>query len=288
MNDYNLLQLSDIYRNEVAPLRRWVTKVGTDVLTTGSGNGINERTIEGIVGQLHSLQEAKKEVALVTSGAIGYGDRIRGVKTDLYDTVGRQVSASVGQPRLMATYNRAFDNRHMILGEVQLTFDRLSNPEKLVHYRNAMEGMFKERIVPVINENDVVDPKELEAHSYEANGNGEKSQTTFSDNDELAAMAAYAIGAQALIILSIEEGLMDYSRNRKISVIEDIQDAHQYVRRGKSSGGLGGMESKLRAISYAMDRGIHVILASGLKRNVVPLIFGAEPLGTYFRPRPLA
>ena len=71
MNDYNLLQLSDIYRNEVAPLRRWVTKVGTDVLTTGSGNGINERTIEGIVGQLHSLQEAKKEVALVTSGAIG-------------------------------------------------------------------------------------------------------------------------------------------------------------------------------------------------------------------------
>ena len=74
-----------------------------------------------------------------------------------------------------------------------LTASDLDDRTRYLNVRNTILTLFEFGAVPIINENDTVSVEEL--------------QTTFGDNDRLAAMVTNLIRAPLLILLSDVEGL---------------------------------------------------------------------------------
>ncbi|MFZ5832368.1 MAG: glutamate 5-kinase, partial [Planctomycetota bacterium] len=127
--------------------------------------------------------------------------------------------------------------------------------------------------VPIINENDTVSVEEL--------------QTTFGDNDRLAALVTNLVQAPLLVLLSDIDGLFDRDPGDPAArVIPTVDRLDQTIRAlvHDKAGGLskGGMTSKLEAARIATTAGENVIIARGGEPNVLPRILAGEPLGTLF------
>ena len=128
--------------------------------------------------------------------------------------------------------------------QVLLTADDLDHRTRYLNARNTLLTLLELGAVPIINENDTVSVEEL--------------QTTFGDNDRLAAIVTNLIRAPLLVLLSDVDGLFDGdpARARQRKLIPTVDAA----RRRRSStwcatsvGGLskGGMASKLEAARLA-------------------------------------
>ena len=83
--------------------RRVVLKIGTSLLTDSAGRIKNKRLAD-YAGQISELIARKKEVVIVTSGAIGIGLRRMGIEKRPHSMPLLQAAASVGQNRLMNAY----------------------------------------------------------------------------------------------------------------------------------------------------------------------------------------
>ena len=125
--------------------------------------------------------------------------------------------------------------------------------------------------VPIVNENDTVSVDEL--------------QTTFGDNDRLAAIVTNLIRAPLLVLLSDVDGLFDGDPSspdsRVISTVKRLDQSIFGLERDKTTGlGKGGMASKLEAARQATSAGENVIIASGRSPGVLAKIIAGEPVGT--------
>jgi glutamate 5-kinase len=123
----------------------------------------------------------------------------------------------------------------------------------------------------VINENDTIAVDEL--------------QTTFGDNDRLAAMVTNLIRAPLLVLLSDVEGLYDGDPRgpgaRLIRTIPRLDRSVFDLVRDRTDGlSKGGMASKLQAARLATAGGESVIIASGRAPDVLPRIVAGETVGT--------
>src|SRR3989339_75445 len=94
-------------RSLIKNSKRIIVKVGTSLLTKRDGT-LNSDYIENISKQLIDLRKNKKEVILVTSGAMGAGIKELGFKGKLRDTKLRQIASAVGQAILMSEYKKSF------------------------------------------------------------------------------------------------------------------------------------------------------------------------------------
>ena len=87
--------------------RRIVVKLGTNLLTGGSGR-LNLEVMSSLVGQIAKLHEQELEVIVVSSGAIAAGRQRLQLSKERKDIPFRQVLAAVGQSRLMHAYDQLF------------------------------------------------------------------------------------------------------------------------------------------------------------------------------------
>jgi glutamate 5-kinase len=84
----------------------------------------------------------------------------------------------------------------------------------------------------------------------------------FSDNDELATLIAIGFNAQHLIICTSAGGFLN-DKNEIIPVVHKIDSKVMgFVKKDKSTLGLGGMVSKLTFARLAVSLGIEVIICS--------------------------
>ncbi|MDE3097774.1 MAG: hypothetical protein KGK07_17445, partial [Chloroflexota bacterium] len=87
--------------------RRIVAKLGTNLLTGGSDR-LDAGVMSALVAQAVRLIDERREVVIVTSGAIAAGRERLGALKERRDIPFRQVLAAVGQPRLMQAYDGLF------------------------------------------------------------------------------------------------------------------------------------------------------------------------------------
>lgn len=87
--------------------KRVVVKVGTSSLTYENGK-LNLRRMETLCKVLTDLQNAGRQVVLVTSGAIGVGMGKLGQTQRPTETEKKQALAAVGQCELMFMYDKLF------------------------------------------------------------------------------------------------------------------------------------------------------------------------------------
>ncbi len=258
-------------REALKAARRIVVKVGSSTITYSNGKR-NFRQIDRIAGELSDLQNQGKEMILVTSGAVAVGvDRLGLDKKP--DTIpGKQAAAAVGQGVLMHTYEKFFADYGQVVAQVLLTKTESLDRHRYANSRNTFMELLKQRVIPIVNENDVVALDELK----------------IGDNDNMSALVAGIVDADLVIILSDVDGL--YTANPQthpeakiVHTVHEITPEIEASAGGAGSlRGTGGMATKIQAAKAATSSGINLVIASGTEKNAVPRIVAGEEIGTLF------
>jgi glutamate 5-kinase len=270
--------------------KRMVIKLGTSTVTGSQGELSLER-IEPIVRAIASLQTNHRQVVLVSSGAVGLGRGWLGLHPSrLKEMATKQACAAVGQSLLMEGYKQLFGAYGVKIAQVLLTEEDFSNWQRYSNLRRTMEKLIGFGVVPIVNENDTVSTAELETL-------GESPRSVaFSDNDRLAALVMSGLEADALILLTNVDGLLNaetsvkhkrtgaVGRAQVIPLISRVTPELKALARGPSESGRGGMVTKLEAAEIAMDCGGVAVIANGSRAETLPRILEGEPEGTVFLP----
>lgn len=251
--------------------KRIVIKIGTSVITT-EDNRLDRNRIKGIAAQAAELLDGGVEVIIVTSGAIGAGMGIlkKGVRPQSLPEL--QACAAVGQSRLMKLYEEFFRKKGYAAAQMLVTQEDLTDRKRYLNVKNTLWTLLKQRVVPVINENDTVSTDEIR----------------FGDNDRLSSLVANLAEADLLVMLTSVEGLCALDREGKrgircISVVEKItKEIEGFAVAQKSRLGVGGMVTKLQAAKIATSSGIPCVIANGAKKGVILKIINREKEGTFF------
>jgi glutamate 5-kinase len=270
--------------------KRVVIKLGTSTVTGTEGELSLER-IEPIVHAIATLQASRRQVVLVSSGAVGLGRGWLGLHPSrLKDMATKQACAAVGQSLLMEAYKRLFGEHDVKIAQVLLSEEDFSNWQRYSNLRRTMEKLIGFGVLPIVNENDTVSTAELEPV-----GNNSRS-SAFSDNDRLAALVMSGLEADALILLTNVDGLLGAENPSKqkragsagppqvISLVSKVTPELKALASGPSESGRGGMMTKLEAAEIAMNCGGVAVIANGSRADALPRIFAGEPEGTVFLP----
>jgi len=273
-------------RQDIAAARRIVIKLGTHVIThPGAGLALGRlcSLVEGVAG----VQRQGREVVLVSSGAVGMGQRALGLPRRP-DSLGlRQACAAVGQGQLMALYSQNFGQLGVKVAQVLLTQEDLGDRDRALCVRTTLTRLLELGVVPILNENDSVSVRELVEYRR---GQGHDSPALeFGDNDGLSARVAVALDADLLVLLTDVDGLFTANPRtdpdaRRIAELADVDDAALARAAGTSTGGTGGMSSKLEAARLATRAGISVLITSGDHPGALERALAGEDLGTLVAP----
>src|SRR6185437_11925296 len=244
--------------------RRVVVKVGSQILS--SREGIEESRLRGLVRELADLHSAKKQLVIVSSGAVAAGMTRLG-RTERPKTIQeKQALAAVGQIKLMALYERHFSKFDKSVAQVLLTHEDLANRQRYINAKHTFEMLIESSIIPIVNENDTVAVEEMK----------------FGDNDHLSALVATLLGADLLVILSDVRGVFDrdpriHDDAQLIPLIDDMKDIkRRIVGESHSPFGTGGIATKIAAAEEAAAGGIPTIITSGLESGAIEKVFDAE------------
>ncbi|MBV2162710.1 MAG: glutamate 5-kinase [Comamonas sp.] len=257
----------------VQEARRIVVKVGSS-LVTNEGRGLDEAAIGEWARQLaalvHGADGTRRELIMVSSGAIAEGMKRLGWKTRPTELHELQAAAAVGQMGLVQMYETKLRDHQVGSAQVLLTHADLADRERYLNARSTLLTLLRLGVVPVINENDTVVNDEIK----------------FGDNDTLGALVANLVDADVLIILTDQPGL--YTADPRST--PDAAFVHQ-ARAGDpaleamaggagSSIGKGGMLTKILAAKRAAGSGTSTVIAWGREPDVLLRLTQGEAIGT--------
>ncbi|MFT5580470.1 MAG: glutamate 5-kinase [Paraglaciecola psychrophila] len=256
-------------RQQLTQSRRWVVKIGSALLTA-NGRGLDGAAISAWTAQIAALHGAGLELVLVSSGAVAEGMTRLGL-TSRPKTLDRlQAAAAVGQMGLVQAYESRFAQYGLQTAQILLGHDDITARDRYLNARNTLTTLLSMQVIPVVNENDTVVTEEIR----------------FGDNDTLAALVANLIDADALIILTDQQGLFDSDprSNPAAKLIDQasVNDDSLQDMAGNSAGSLGrgGMVTKLRAAKLAARSGASTVIVGGAIENVLLKVAAGDPVGT--------
>jgi glutamate 5-kinase len=273
-------------RQRVARTRRVVIKVGTNVVMRDDGR-LALSQLYGIAESVARLRDSGRDVLMVSSGAVGLGMERIGLAQRPTELAQIQACAAIGQSRLMAIYDDAFDKLGCRTAQVLLTEDDFRDPQRYANLRSTLMSLLSMQVIPVINENDTVSTVELD-HPAESTG----QRRVFGDNDKLSALVMTHIEGDLLLLLSDVDGLYRGDpADGAAELIAEVPVVTPEVRdfaQGRNGRGRGGMASKLEAARIATESGGLAVIANGRIPNVIDRACAGESIGTLFLPRSTA
>ncbi len=256
-------------RSSLSKTRRVVVKIGSQLIDESPAG-----RPASVADQVAAQRQHQRDVVVVSSGAIALGGRRLGHERRPSALAELQAAAAVGQNRLMAHWEHAFAAHSIEIGQVLLTHDDLRDRRRFLNARFALRALLSAGVVPVINENDTVATEEIR----------------YGDNDLLAALVCNLVGADALIILTDVDGLLDVPPDlggSRISVVRDAdsESASEAAKASRDDGvGSGGMRSKVSAARSAARHGVCTVVANGRDPTVLASILRGDDVGTVFLP----
>jgi glutamate 5-kinase len=237
---------------------------------TNNGQGLDHAAIGRWAAQMAELRSMGKEVIMVSSGAIAEGMQRLAWTTRPTDIHELQAAAAVGQMGLVQVYETSFAKYGIRTAQVLLTNADLADEQRYQNARITLLTLLKHGVVPIINENDTVVTDEIK----------------FGDNDTLAALVTNLIQADALVILTDQDGLYneDPRKNPQATLIQEaiagVPELELMAGGAGSSLGKGGMLTKVLAAKLANQSGAHTVIASGLEDQVLVRLAKGELIGS--------
>jgi len=263
-------------KGKASSYHRIVAKFGTGLLTGGS-DSLDREIMSSLVAQVAQLHQRGLELIIVSSGAIASGRHKLGLSGKIKDVPLKQVLASVGQSRLMYTYEQLFAQHDITVAQALLTKADLADRAGYLNARNTLLALLELRTLCIVNENDVVAVDELE-------------EAKFGDNDNLSAMVANLVDADLLLILTDIGGLYDADPRRHpdarlIPRVDRIDAEIERLAAGtQSTVSTGGMITKIEAARLAAASGVTVIIADGRDTDIILQAAAGDDVGTRFLP----
>jgi len=253
-------------RQDLKKAKRIVIKVGTSVLASRDF-ALDKAWIRNFAKQIAILLKQGREVIVVSSGAIGAGMHILGMKKRPSILPEQQACAAVGQGHLMRTYEEHFRKLGFHAAQVLLTWEDIREKRRYLNAKNTLNTLLDRKVVPVINENDTVSVDEIK----------------FGDNDRLSALVADLVSADLLIMLTDVDGLR--VDDRCIDLVANIDAKIEKAACGTNKEySLGGMKTKLEACKIAVGSRISCVIANGRTKGILLKITKGENVGTVFVP----
>ena len=260
-------------RSAAKRARRIVVKVGSSILT--DAGRVRGRVFGDLARQVVALAAERREVVLVSSGAIAIGSHTLGWSHPGRSIPEKQAAAAVGQIGLVELYRRRFTRLGREVAQVLLTRTDLEDRERFLNARHTLLALLRLGVVPIVNENDTVATEEIR----------------FGDNDNLSATIVNLVGADLLVLLTDVEGLYERPptpaapRPPLFGVVEAASPLLDAAAQGSShTFGRGGMTTKLEAARTAARSGAATVVCSGRTRDTLLRVAAGEPLGTLFLP----
>ncbi len=237
-------------------MKKIVVKLGSSLLTNKRG-GVNKAVLKNVVKDVVWLLNTKKEVIIVSSGAISLGKGKLNLKHELTLNESQAVAAR-GQIELMTAWKNEFKKYKKQIAQILLSPSDIKNKKSSKNAIATIENLMNFNCVPIINENDTTSTDEIK----------------FGDNDILAAQIAALIKADHLILLSNVDGLYKKppKNNKNDDLVLEVKSITQKIKDmagAASKLGKGGMISKIKAAEICMKSKCSVIITSGLKKDPI-------------------
>lgn len=236
-----------------------MTKQFTIVVKLGTSSLVDEVTREPRIANMSLIVEAMvklrrqgHKIVIVSSGAIACGMKQVGLQDKPANLSAVQALASIGQVRLIRTFDDLFRQLEQPIAQILLTRNDIMDFTQYKNAQNTLNELMDMGIIPIVNENDTLSVSEIK----------------FGDNDSLSAITAGIIHADYLFLMTDVECL--YTDNPRtnpqvqpILVVDKIDDLHVKTDTESGAGskvGTGGMTTKLIAADLATNAGVTTII----------------------------
>mgnify|MGYP001341450944 FL=1 len=248
-----------------------VIKIGSSLLINDN-KIIREKWLSEFAKDVRDLLRLKKNVIIVSSGAIALGCKKLKLSKKNLKLDKSQAVASIGQIELMNLFKKTF--KKINLSQILLTLEDTEQRRRAINAKRTFENLFNLGFIPVVNENDSIATSEIK----------------YGDNDRLASRVAQISSADCLILLSDVNGL--YSKNPKIDnraelihEIKNIDDnINKIATRSVGEHGTGGMKTKIDAARICQLSGCYMAIANGLVNRPIQNIINNNYC-TWFLPK---
>ena len=252
--------------------RRIILKIGSSSIVNEDLT-VNYKLLNSVMNSFKKLQDEGVQIVLVTSGAIALGRSVLGLKNKPKMMSLKQACAAIGQARLMEEYNNVGQKYGIKCGQILLNHDDFQIRKRLHFLQDCIEECLKNKVIPVINENDVLAVEEIKV----------------GDNDTLASLLVPVIDANLLILFSDIDGLYDknpklYSDAKLINEVEKIdEDILKMAGDATSNVGTGGMQTKINAAIMTTSVGCDMIICNSNRIDDLETIINGDEIGTLFK-----
>ena len=249
--------------------QRAVVKVGS-ALIAPDDTGTSTKYLLAIARFIIECHERGQEVVLVSSGSAAAGRKHITYDSETIPVTVKKAMAAVGQNDMMANWSRFFD---FPCAQVLMTHGDLRDRARYVSIRNTLHTLLEHSVLPIVNENDALATDEMKV----------------GDNDNLAAMVATLVDADALFICSDIDGLFDADPRvkpdaKKIPQVETITEEIFALAGGTTNKiATGGMRTKIEAAEKATSHGIDTYIVNGRKGETFESLLQGENPGTLFK-----
>ncbi|KAK9874938.1 hypothetical protein WA026_005755 [Henosepilachna vigintioctopunctata] len=288
-------------RSQLKYARRLVVKLGSAVITREDEHGLALGRLASIVEQVAECQNEGRECIMVTSGAVAFGKQkltqellmslsmretlspTDHTREDAPTLLEPRAAAAVGQSGLMSLYDAMFGQYGVKIAQVLVTKPDFYNEETRRNLFSTISELISLNIVPIINTNDAVSPPPQIDEPI--GGKAGKRGISLKDNDSLAAMLAAEIQSDLLILMSDVDGIYNkppWEQGARFlhTFTSDLRHTIEYGK--KSKVGTGGMDSKVNAATWALDRGVSVVICNGTQEKAIKTILSGRKVGTFF------
>jgi len=253
--------------------KKIVIKIGSSTLIDDKGKP-KKLWLEEFAKDIKSLIKQKKQVVIVSSGAIALGCQYLGIKKKGLKVDKSQAVASIGQIELMDFYKKIFDKSKIKISQILLTLDDTEQRRRSINARRTIDNLLTMGIVPIVNENDTTATTEIK----------------YGDNDRLASRVSQIIGADCLVLLSDVDGLYEESpkKNKNTNLIKTVKEIDEKIKKYASDSeniyGSGGMKTKIEAAKICQLAGCYMVIANGNYINPIKKIIKNQKC-TWFIPK---
>ena len=232
---------------------RIVVKIGSALLVDENSGEVRRNWLNSLADDIAELKAHRKQVLVVSSGAIAVGRHHLGLPKGPLKLEEKQAAAATGQIRLAHAYQEALARHGITVAQILLSPDDTEERRRHLNARSTMNALLGLGAVPVVNENDTVATEEIR----------------FGDNDRLGARVAQMVSADALILLSDIDGLYTADPRHDPAATHipfiDYIDADVEAMAGTtgSDHASGGMVTKIAAAKIATAAGCCMAIAKG-------------------------
>ena len=237
------------------PYRRIVVKIGSALLV--GKDGLKTEWLDSLAADLAALAAGRRELLVVSSGAIALGRRVLDLPRGPLRLEESQAAAAIGQIALARAWAETLQRHGFTAGQILLTLGDTEERRRYLNARSTIGTLLKLGAIPIINENDTVATSEIR----------------YGDNDRLAARVAAMMGADLLVLLSDVDGLYTAPPAQDpnatfLPIVERITPEIEAMAGGAGSElSRGGMQTKVEAGKIATTAGTTMVIASGHEKN---------------------